>query len=56
VARRISEAAPVTGNEVPGTWFQRNLGGYASSEVDDALRLLAAEQDLKRTGAAGVRR
>jgi len=36
----------VTSNEVHDTWFQRNLGGYASSEVDDLLRLVAAEQDL----------
>jgi hypothetical protein len=46
VARRISKGAPVTGNEVGDTWFQRNRGGYASSEVDDLLRLVAAEQDL----------
>ena len=36
----------MTSNEVHDTWFQRNLGGYASSEVDDLLRLVAAEQDL----------
>jgi hypothetical protein len=46
VARRISKTAPVTSNEVRDTWFQRNPGGYASSEVDDLLRLVAAEQDL----------
>ncbi len=46
VARRISKAAPVTSNEVRDTWFQGSPGGYASSEVDDLLRLVAAEQDL----------
>jgi len=46
VAGRISKAAPVTSNDVRDTWFQRNRGGYASSEVDDLLRLVAAEQDL----------
>jgi hypothetical protein len=46
VARRISKPAPVTRNEVRDIWFQRNPGGYASSEVDDLLRLVAAEQDL----------
>lgn len=46
VARRIGKAAPVTGNEVRDTWFQRSPGGYACSEVDDLLRIVAAEQDL----------
>lgn len=36
----------MTSNEVRDTWFQRNRGGYALSEVDDLLRLVAAEQDL----------
>jgi len=36
----------VTSDEVRDTWFQRNPGGYASPEVDDLLRLVAAEQDL----------
>jgi hypothetical protein len=46
VATRISEAAPVTGDAAGAIWFQRSPGGYACSEVDDLLRLVAAEQDL----------
>lgn len=47
MAARISaETAAVTLDEVGDTWFKPSLGGYDFSEVDDLLRLVAAEQDL----------
>ena len=34
------------GHEAGDAWFQPRLGVYVASEVDDLLRLVAAEQDL----------
>jgi DivIVA domain-containing protein len=47
VVWRISEAAPVTGDEVRNIWFSDNprAKGYDRSEVDDLLRRVAAELD-----------
>jgi hypothetical protein len=56
VARRISEAAPVTGDEVRDTWFldggswwgSGRCDGYYTYQVNDLLRRVAAELDAGR--------
>jgi hypothetical protein len=57
VAKRISRAAPVTGDEIRDTWFLDGRGpwwnvgtitGYQTSEVDDLLRRVAAQLDVGR--------
>jgi hypothetical protein len=50
VAGRISEAAPVTGDEVRDIWFMGSGQGYGRSEVADLLRRAAAEFDAGRPG------
>jgi hypothetical protein len=56
LARRVSEAAPVTGDEVRDMWFLDgggfwrggNIVGYLVSDVDGLLRRVAGELDAGR--------
>jgi hypothetical protein len=56
VVRRVSEAAPVTGDEVQDTWFldggswwgPGRCSGYLTHQVNDLLRQVAAELDAGR--------
>jgi hypothetical protein len=49
-ARRIGQAAAVTGDEVRDTWFLETNSGYLASDVDELLRRVAAELDAGRPG------
>jgi DivIVA domain-containing protein len=60
VARRVSKAVPVTGDEVRDMWFLDgggfwrggNIACYLAPDVDDLLRRVAAELDANRPAGA----